>query len=72
MNTVAEILALRDERGIIAVRARGWDAISRDGTHMITFHEGEFACSKDDTCYKFYKNEKSWAKRIVGLLKRGY
>jgi len=33
MNTVAEILALRDEHGIIAVGARGWDAISR-GRHL--------------------------------------
>lgn len=72
MSTVNEILEGRNERGIIALEGKGWSAISREGTYMITFYEGEFLCSKDDTCYKFYKNEKSWAKRIVGLLKRGY
>ena len=72
MNTVNEVLAEKDENGIISIGANGWDAISREGTYMITFEEGKFACSKNDTCYKFYKNEKSWAKRVVGLLKRGY
>jgi hypothetical protein len=72
MSTVNEVLAERNERGIIAFSANGWSAISREGTFMIMFNEGEFPCSKNDTCYKFYKNEKSWAKRVVGLMKRGY
>jgi hypothetical protein len=72
MHTVSEILELRNERGIIGLEGKGWAAVSRDGTHMITFYEGEFICSKDDDEYKFYKNERIWAKRIVGLLKRGY
>lgn len=72
MSTVNEILEGRNENGIIALEGKGWSAISREGTYMIMFHHGEFVCSKDDTCYKFYKTEKSWAKRIVGLLKRGY
>jgi len=62
MNTVEEVLEVRNQRGIISLESNGWDAISRDGMHMITFHDGD--------C-KFYKEERSWAKRVVGLLKRG-
>lgn len=42
----------------------GWFAISRDNLHMIEFYE------KDEI--KFYKNSKSWAKRVAQLLNRGY
>ncbi len=72
MSTVNEVLSEKDERGIILFEAKGWDAISRDGMHMITFNEGEFPCSKNGNCFKFYKNEISWAKRVVSLIKRGY
>ena len=42
----------------------GWYAIARDGVYMIEFYE------KDEI--KFYKNSKSWAKRVAQLLNRGY
>ena len=39
-----------------------WFAISRDGTHMITFREEN----------RFYKTQKSWAIRVAQLIRRGY
>lgn len=65
MNT-KEILNSRNEKGIIAFSndAANWAAISRGGTHMITFY------NTDEN--RFYKNEKSFAKRVCTLMKRGY
>lgn len=63
--TVEMILSARDKKGIISfgnVRAN-WYAISRDNTHVIQFYD------TDET--KFYKTEKSWAKRIVSLMNKG-
>ena len=64
--TTKEINSYRNERGIFSAgnEAAGWWALSRDGVHMITF----FAKNED----RFYKNESSFAKRITGLMKRGY
>jgi len=64
--TTKEILNTRNERGIISMsnESANWEALSRDGIHMITFY------SKDEI--KFYKNENSFAKRVIQLLQRGY
>ena len=72
MNTISEVLEQRNEKGILAFEGNGWSAISRDGTHMITFEEGKFICSKNEIEFKFYQYEESWAKRVIGLIKRGY
>ena len=71
--TVQEINKSRNN-GIFAVsnEAAGWYAISRDGSHMITFYEGHHNCSQKGDAYRIYKNEKSFAKRITQLLNRGY
>jgi hypothetical protein len=42
----------------------GWYAIARDGIFAITFYD------KDQT--KFYKNAKSWAKRVAQLQTKGF
>lgn len=67
--TTQEILNTRNEKGIISISndSAGWSAISRDGMHHIFFYADE-ENAKD----LFYKNENSFAKRICGLLKRGY
>jgi hypothetical protein len=60
-----DILKTRNEKGIISFsnEVSNWYAISRDGYHVIEFYD------TDKT--KFYKTEKSWAKRIVTLMNRG-
>ncbi len=65
MNT-KEILNSRNEKGIIAFSndAANWAAISRGGTHMITFY------NTDEN--RFYKNEESFAKRVSQLIRKGY
>ena len=64
--TVKEILETRNERGIISLAndSAGWSAISRDGCHLIYFDHLDVN--------RFYKNEKSFAKRVSQLLKRGF
>ena len=44
----------------------GWDAsaIAKSGLYMIYFY------NTDEN--KFYKNSKSWAKRVAQLMNRGY
>ncbi len=66
--TIQEILETRNEKGVISFSndCAGWYAISRGGIHMITFYNGD----EDDN--RYYKNEKSFAKRIAQLLRRGY
>lgn len=63
--TVEMILNERNKKGIISFAnyRANWYAISRDGYHVIQFYD------TDKT--KFYKTEKSWAKRIVTLMNRG-
>ena len=63
--TTKEILNTRNERGIISLsnEASNWEAISRNGVHMITFY------NTDEN--KFYKNEDSFAKRVSQLIRTG-
>lgn len=62
---VEMILSTRNKNGIIsfANESANWYAISRDDSHVIQFYD------TDET--KFYKTEKSWAKRIVSLMNKG-
>jgi hypothetical protein len=71
--TTQEINNQRNERGIFSTGndLAGWFAISRDGANMITFYEGKFTFSKNDSVNKYY-TEKGFAKRITQLLNRGY
>ena len=67
-----EIINTR-QNGIISMgnEVAGWFAISRDGHHMITFEEGKFSRSKNGNDYAFYKNEKTFAKRVSQLIRTG-
>lgn len=62
---ISDILETRSERGIISLsnEAANWYAISRDNIHSIEFYETDEI--------KFYKNELSWAKRLVTLMNKG-
>ncbi len=63
--TSKEILNTRNEKGIIFLcnDAANWDAVSRDGIHMITFY------NTDENM--FYKTQESFAKRVSQLIRRG-
>lgn len=63
--TVEMILSARNKKGIISFsnESANWYAISRDNVHVIEFYENDER--------KFYKNELSWAKRIVSLMNKG-
>ncbi len=63
--TSKEILNTRNEKGIIFLSndAANWDAVSRDGVHMITFY------NTDENM--FYKTQESFAKRVSQLIRRG-
>ena len=67
--TTQEILNSRKDNKFLffANECAGWDSISRDGIHMITFYN---LC--EEIVYKRYKNEKSFAQRVSQLMKRGY
>jgi hypothetical protein len=71
--TTQEINNKRNERGhfVIGNDVAGWDAISRDGINMITFHEGKYTFTSKGDVNRFY-TEKAFAKRITQLLNRGY
>ena len=71
--TTKEINEKRNERGVFSINnnVAGWEAISRDGINMITFHEGKYAFTIKGDIYRFY-TEKGFAKRITQLLNRGY
>ena len=62
--TIQEINQFRNERGnfLASNETAGWEAISRDGIHMITFASGKS---------KIY-TEKGFARVITRLLNRGY
>ena len=63
--TSKEILSTRNEKGIIFLSndAANWDAVSRDGVHMITFYD------TDENM--FYKTQESFAKRVSQLIRCG-
>jgi len=63
--TVKAILNERNDKGVLsfANESANWYAISRDGYHVIQFY------NTDET--KFYKNELSFAKRLVTLMNKG-
>ena len=71
--TTQEINNQRNRNGVFAAGndAAGWDAISRDGVNMITFHQGKYAFSAKDDVAKRY-TEVGFAKRVTQLLNRGY
>lgn len=72
--TIQEINNERNERGVFSTGndVAGWFAVSREGINMITFYEGKFTFTLKDDVNRFYKSEKSFAKRITQLLNRGY
>ena len=71
--TTKEINEERNERGVFSINnnVAGWEAISRDGINMITFHEGKYTFTLKGDIHRFY-TEKGFAKRITQLLNRGY
>ena len=72
--TVQEISNERNQNGVFSIGndAAGWYALSRDGINMITFYHGKFKFATKDHVNRFYKSEKSFAKRVTQLLNRGY
>lgn len=72
MHTVQQVLATMDANGKIMLGVgddyRGWYTVFNNNTGMraIVFYSEE----GDD--WKFYATNESFAKRVVGLLKRGY
>ena len=72
MHTVKQVLEQMDENGriILEVRTdeRGWYTIFNINTNTfsICFY------SKEGDDYRFYATKESFAKRVVGLLKRGF
>ena len=72
MHTVKEVLAQMDANGKIMLGVgsdeRGWYTVFNNNRKMfaIVFYSEE----GDD--WKFYATKESFAKRVVGLLKRGY
>ena len=71
--TKQDINKERDERGIFAANnnSAGWDALSRDGVNMITYHEGKYTFSAKNDVVKTY-TETGFAIRITQLQNRGY
>jgi hypothetical protein len=71
--TIQEINNERNERGhfVTSNDVAGWDAISRDGINMITFHEGKYTFTSKGDVIRFY-TEIGFSKRITQLLNRGY
>jgi hypothetical protein len=67
--TTQEINNSRNQNGVFFTGndVAGWDAVSRDGINMITFHEGKFTFSAKSEVCKFYTIE-GFAKKITKLL----
>ena len=67
--THQEINKLRNERGVFLAcnDVGGWEALSRDNFHMITFYEGKFTFTVSGDVNKFY-TEKGFAQKITKLL----
>jgi len=65
-KTYEDLLQELQQKGKLSLSndVAGWNAIARDGYFMISFWE------KDEN--RFYKNAKSWAKRVSQLLNKGY
>ena len=72
--TTQDINSERNKNGVFSIAndVAGWYAISKDGINMITFYEGKFNFTTKGDVNRFYKSEKSFAKRITQLLNRGY
>ena len=72
MHTVKEVLAQMDAEGKIRLGCgddyRGWYTIFNinTNTYSICFY------NEEEEDYRFYATPESFAKRVVGLLKRGF
>ena len=71
--TTQEIDNQRNEEWVFSAGndVAGWDALSRDGVNMITFHQGKYTFSVKNDVTKTY-TETGFAIRITQLQNRGY
>lgn len=69
--TVQDINSQRNEKGVYSAAndTAGWEAVSRDGIHMITFHQGKWTFTVKGEVNKFYTP--SGFARTVGQLIAG-
>jgi hypothetical protein len=74
MTTYQTVLNSKNQQGTIIMGndSAKWYAISREGMHIITFYQGGFNFTEKKDVNKYYKNQKSFAKRVSQLLNRGY